>query len=360
MPAEASGAEAALEQPGAGPARPHPGDAAPSRPRLGFVGTGWIGRNRLEALVAARAAEVVLVADRDPAAVHAAAEAAPGTDTASDLSDLLERADELDGVVIATPSGQHARQSLAAIEAGLAVFCQKPLGRSASEAARVVHAAAEADLLLGVDMCYRHTRAARAVHDLVTSGALGEVYAAELVFHNAYGPDKDWFYDLERSGGGCVMDLGIHLIDLLLWALGFPELADIESRLFHEGQRLRGRERVEDFATALVDTTTGVSARLDCSWNLHAGADAEIAAVFRGTEGAAALRNVGGSFYDFEAVHMNGTREETLVSPPDDWGGRAITAWAEQLGRSPRFDPAAREIVAVAKTLDRIYEACAF
>jgi predicted dehydrogenase len=48
------------------------------------------------------------------------------------------------------------------------------------------------------------------------------VFAVDLVFHNAYGPDKPWFYDPELSGGGCVMDLGVHLVDLALWSLDFP------------------------------------------------------------------------------------------------------------------------------------------
>ena len=51
------------------------------------------------------------------------------------------------------------------------------------------------------------------------------MYAVELAFHNAYGPDKEWFYDRRVSGGGCVVDLGVHLIDLALWTLGFPDVA---------------------------------------------------------------------------------------------------------------------------------------
>jgi predicted dehydrogenase len=97
--------------------------------------------------------------------------------------------------VIATPSALHAEQAIAALDRGLAVFCQKPLGRDASETRAVVEAARRADRLLGVDLSYRYTRAAAALRDEVRSGALGEVYAVDLVFHNAYGPDKPWFYD---------------------------------------------------------------------------------------------------------------------------------------------------------------------
>ncbi|RYE92226.1 MAG: hypothetical protein EOO78_29190 [Oxalobacteraceae bacterium] len=80
-----------------------------------------------------------------------------------------------------------------------------------------------------------------------------------------------------------------------------------------------------------------------------------IEASLYGTDGGASLHNVGGSFYDFEARRFSGTASETLVSPPDEWGGRAAAAWAQQLARSAKFDPAAERLVDVAKVLDRIY-----
>ena len=102
--------------------------------------------------------------------------------------------------------------------------CQKPLARTAEEAGRVVAAARNADVLLGVDSSYRHTQGMRRIRELVAQGRLGQVYAVDLVFHDAYGPDKPWFHDMAQSGGGCLMDLGIHLIDLALWALDRPRV----------------------------------------------------------------------------------------------------------------------------------------
>src|SRR5205085_415527 len=124
---------------------------------------------------------------------------------------------DLDGLVIATPSASHAVQARAALERGIAVFCQKPLARTAAETASVVEAARAANRLLGVDLSYRHTEAMRHIGALARSGELGDIYAIDLVFHNAYGPDKAWFRDVKLSGGGCVIDLGTHLVDLALW-----------------------------------------------------------------------------------------------------------------------------------------------
>jgi predicted dehydrogenase len=298
------------------------------RPRLGFLGVGWIGRSRLDAIAASGCAEVAGVAD------PALADALPG------LDELLEL--DLDGVVVATPSALHAEQALRVLEQGLPVFVQKPLGRSAEETRLVVDAARRADVLLGVDLSYRRAAAFAAAHETVAAGDLSDVFAAELVFHNAYGPDKPWFRDPLLAGGGCMMDLGIHLVDLAVWTL------DLRPRSVRS--RLLGAP-VETWATAELDHV-----RLACSWNLHAGEDASIGATFHGELGSVRVANVDGSFYDFRCELLRGTRRETLVEPPDAWPGRAAVEWSARVAAGERFDAAAAdELVRVAEILDRIY-----
>ena len=304
-------------------------------------------------MLATGAIEVVAIADPSPEMVSEALALAPGAQAVADLDAIL--ALEPEGVVIATPSALHAEQTIAALEAGAAVFCQKPLGRDAAEAAGAVAAARTADRLLSIDFSYRFTRGMQAIADLVRAGDLGHVFAVDLVFHNAYGPDKPWFYDRAQSGGGCAMDLGVHLVDLALWTLGFPALeGPVAAQLFADGAALSG-DRVEDFAAASFTLAGGTVVRLACSWRVNAGRDAEIGATFYGTGGGASLRNVDGSFYDFVAERYRGTQTETLSTGPDEWGGRAAADWAEALARSPRFDPAAERLVDVAAVLDAIY-----
>lgn len=325
-----------------------------ARPRLGFLGLGWIGRHRMEAVMASGLAEVKALCDPSPDMIDAAAAAAPDAVVAPTFEDLLGL--DLDGVVIATPSALHAAQSIQALERGLAVFCQKPLGLNAEETAAVVRAARKADRLLGVDLSYRHTAAMRCIRDRLRQGAIGEVFAADLTFHNAYGPDKPWFYDARLSGGGCVTDLGVHLVDLFLWTLEFPRVSEAHARLFAGGKRLDPRSGiVEDYAAATLETDTGAIARIACSWRLNAGCDADISAIFYGDQGALALANVDGSFYDFTAEIRKGTGKEVLVTPPDAWGGRAAVAWAEQLSQGEGFDASAETYVHTARALDLIY-----
>jgi len=320
-------------------------------PRVGFLGTGWIGRHRMEAMLATGAIEAAAVCDPSPECVAQAVTLAPGVQVVDSYEAMLALG--IDGVVIATPSAGHADQSIAGLRAGAAVFCQKPLGRNADEAQAVVDAARAADRLLGVDLSYRHTEGMVKIADLVRSGALGTVFAVDLTFHNAYGPDKPWFYDRAQSGGGCVVDLGVHLVDLALWVLGFPDVRDVSADLFAGGRPLP-EGAVEDFANARF-TVGGTAVRLACSWRLHAGRDAVIEAAFYGTQGGAALRNVGGSFYDFTAERFAGTSSERLSEGADAWGGRAAAAWATQLAQDRGFDPAAEHFVRSAEVLDGIY-----
>jgi predicted dehydrogenase len=299
-----------------------------TRPRLGFLGVGWIGRDRLDAIASAGHAEVAAIADP----------ALPGA--LASLDELLEQ--DLEGIVIATPSALHAEQAVAALERGLSVFVQKPVGRTAAEVRAVVEAARRGDRLLGVDLSYRHAQAFAVARDLVRSGALGEVFAADLTFHNAYGPDKPWFRDPSLSGGGCVIDLGVHLVDLAVWML------DLRPRTVTA--RLVGAP-VETWAAAELDHV-----RIACSWDLHAGTDACIEAAFYGTDGGVRVSNVGGSFYDFRCERLTRTVRETLVEPPDAWPGRAAAEWSRRLAEGERFDPhEAESLVRVAEILDRIY-----
>lgn len=325
-----------------------------SAPCVGFLGTGWIGRHRMAAMQNSGAIEVAAVVDPSDECARLALEIAPGAQRLPDLDALLGAG--LDGLVIATPSALHAEQAIAALDQGLAVFCQKPLGRTAAEAQAVVAAAERADRLLSVDFSYRFTAAARAIRGLVESGTLGDVFAIDLRFHNAYGPDKGWFRDRALSGGGCVIDLGVHLIDLALWLTGFPAVTSVAAQLHAQGIRLaRQPDRVEDHAAVQITLECGATVTLACSWNLPAGRDAVIALDIYGTQGGASLHNPGGGFYDFEAWHHRGTASERVAAPPDDWGGRAAAAWARRLQVDAGWAGGGDELIRVAETIDRIY-----
>lgn len=310
----------------------------------------------MEAIASSGCVEIAAIADPSKRALEAAAAIAPGAERFDGIEPLLKLG--LDGLVIATPSALHGQQAIAALEHGMAVFCQKPLGRSEAEARAIVAAAQRSDVLLGVDFSYRHMRGTERIREAIAAGKLGRVYAANLVFHNAYGPDKPWFYNPELSGGGCVIDLGVHLVDLA--SLVFESrVTHVSSRLFRGGKEIAAggaRHEVEDFALARLDFASGATAQLACSWNLNAGRDAVIEASFFGDRGGACLHNCGGSFFDFGAELYHGTASDVLSQPPDDWPARAAVSWARRLAAGARFDSEICEVCEVARVIDAIYE----
>src|SRR5215207_1268166 len=221
-------------------------EPAPRKPRLGFVGLGWIGRNRLQSVAEAGVAEISAIHDVQASAAAEAQKLSRDAVRFSAFEKLLTQ--DLDGVVIATPNCFHAEQAIAAFERGMAVFCQKPLGRNALETQKIIDAARNADRLLGVDLSYRAIPAMQSVGEFVESGELGNVFAVDAKFHNGYGPDKAWFRDFSLAGGGCMLDLGSHLLDLALRPLGFPQVTRVQSSLFANGNLLvKGSEVVEDY-----------------------------------------------------------------------------------------------------------------
>ncbi len=324
--------------------------------RLGFAGLGWIGAMRMDAVAASGRAVVAALCDPSEACLSAAAARHGEAVAFADYDEMLSRAEQLglDGVVIATPNSLHAPQAIAALERGLAVFCQKPLALNAAEARAIVDAARRADRRLGVDYSYRYTDGVQALRSMVRSGELGRIFAIETAFHNAYGPGKAWCHDPAIAGGGALLDLGVHLIDLCLWILDSHGVRSVRGGAFRRGEPLGGRG-IDDFAIAQLELDDGVLVHLAVSWNAHAGTDCVIRTAFYGTHGGAEVRNIDGSFFDFEIVRFEGRGRRTIGRESGDWLGRAILDWVDHTAASPSFDPEVERSVRVAEVVDKIY-----
>jgi predicted dehydrogenase len=324
-------------------------------PRLGFVGVGWIGAMRLESLATAGAAEVAALCDASDERLDAAAAAHRSAHRFGDYESLLAHAGDLglDGVVIATPNALHAPHAVAALRQGLAVFCQKPLALDAAATAGVVAEAQRADRLLAVDYSYRFTDAAAALRRLIAAGQLGRVHHIDTAFHNAYGPDKPWCYDPALAGGGALIDLGVHQIDLALWLLDFPAVTAVHGCASRRGEAT-ATGTIDDFATARLGLAGDTTVHLAVSWHAHAGRDCVIRTTVYGTDGGAEMRNVDGSFYDFELIRCDGRHRRVASRESDAWLGRGAIDFAARLAASPAFDPVVGTTTRVAAVIDSL------
>src|SRR5664279_2020263 len=190
--------------------------------RVGIVGCGLIGKKRADSLCDAR-----LVACADPNLERATAIASRVNAHATTSWREVCESPDVDIVVIATPHDSLAEITMAAIKAGKHVLVEKPAARSAAELEPVVAEAERRNAFVRVGFNHRYHRAFRKARELVDSGVLGELMFLRARYGHGgrLGYEKEWRADAALSGGGELIDQGVHLIDLARWFLGdFPQV----------------------------------------------------------------------------------------------------------------------------------------
>lgn len=229
--------------------------------RVGLVGCGVIGRRRAELLRGSDSHTLVIVADVDRSRANALATEI-GCRASEKWQDVV--AADLDAVIVSTTNDWLAPVSLAAIQAGRHVLVEKPMARTSAEASEVVDAAARRGVVLKVGFNHRHHHALRRAHELAGQGAVGNLLFARCRYGHGgrQGYEREWRTDHRLSGGGELLDQGIHVIDLLRWFFGeFTEAVG-----FTAAYVWRGAEPVEDNAFAMLRTGGGQVAAAHASW----------------------------------------------------------------------------------------------
>jgi predicted dehydrogenase len=222
---------------------------------------------------------VSVFASRSRSSAEAARDAWGSGDVADDWHDAVA-SDRVDAVVIATPNAFHHDVAVAAAKNGKHVLVDKPLARTPSEADDMIAVAAANDVVL---MPFQNTRFVPpfvAAHDAVAAGRIGEVTGVRAAFGHAgpqaWAPRADWFFDRSIAGGGCLIDLGVHAIDLVRSVTG----RDIdEVAAFVNGEK----GDVETDAQLLLQLDNGAIGTVHASWSSRPGPDHQLTVV--GTEG---------------------------------------------------------------------------
>lgn len=334
--------------------------------RIGIIGTGRIARSHVQSLAQCAEGKVVAVYDVIPERAAKAAAEFGVTTVPATLEDLLERRD-VDAVIVCTPPTAHAAPTIAALEAGKHVLCEKPFALDPSEAERMVQAAEENHRFLAV--CSARDRVgigARTAHRMATSGELGTVYQVRSSTFRVRGrpgidifQDAPWFIDRSRAGGGALLDMGVYRIDAMLWYLGYPKVSSVLCSTF-QGIGAPATpplvQTVEDHAAVMFTCENGASGILEIAWASNVtGADALL---ILGTD--AALR-----FNPLTKITIGADRkpvEQPLLTVGDrdtsDQGDVTVqfvrNVLADRLPETP-----AREALEVARVLDAAYQSAA-
>jgi predicted dehydrogenase len=226
---------------------------------VGIIGAGQVGARRAEVLSRASGARLVAVADVDAGRAEVLARAFGSRAYAE--PEAVVGARDVEAVIVATPHQWLAPVTKAALEAGKHVLCEKPLARSPEEAATLVAAAARSKRALKTGFNHRYHPAIAEAHRLATEGRVGRI----LVMRCRYGHGGRTGYEHEWranriSGGGELLDQGVHALDLFRWFAGeFTEVSAMLSSSFWPIE-------VEDNAFCLLRTAEGITASLHASW----------------------------------------------------------------------------------------------
>ncbi len=272
---------------------------------FGVIGLG-MGRHHIQRIIPAKHARLVAVCDAKPERLKSVGDEFGVEWRTTEYEELLANS-EVDAVVVALPNFLHAPVSIAALQAGKHVLCEKPMARTADEAEQMLSASREADRRLMIHFNYRFTPPAVALHSFVQTGGLGEAYHARSWWHRTRGIPGlgGWFSSKELAGGGPLVDLGVHRLDLALWLMGYPSAVSVSAATYHKlGAELAARTDsaldVEDMASAFVRFANGATLVLEASWAANGERREEMLTQVYGTKAGVAHRNVGEG-YEFEA-----------------------------------------------------------
>ncbi|QHT59787.1 Gfo/Idh/MocA family oxidoreductase [Paenibacillus lycopersici] len=274
--------------------------------RVGVIGVGGIANAcHLPNYMKNPHAELVAVADRDLARAEEIA-AKYGNVQAFDSAEAMFSRTKLDAVSICTFNESHVRLALLALERGLDVLVEKPMAVSPEEAELLRAKANESDRIVMVGMSARYSNPFAALHAIAASGELGEIYYAKARFMRRRGVPYGWFTSNQYSGGGPMMDIGVHALDAAWWMMGMPEPERALGKLFHKiapydtkgvgfYEAMSSENKadpvydVEDLGTAFITFKNGAALTIDASWAVNGIQDDTIKIELYGTKGGASL-----------------------------------------------------------------------
>jgi predicted dehydrogenase len=306
-------------------------NVAQEKVRIGMIGCGGIANGkhmpalkRQTDIIAEMTAFCDIVPER---AVKASEEfGAPGSRAYTDYRELLTSG-EVDVVHVCTPNDSHAEIAIAAMEAGLHVLTEKPMAKKAADARTMAEAAKRTGKLLSVGYQSRFRSDSQYLKALIEEGVLGEVYYARghAVRRRAV-PTWGVFLDAEKQGGGPLIDIGTHALDLTLWLMDNYEVESVTGSVY---RKLADRENaanawgswdpkeytVEDSAFGFIKMKSGATVYLEASWALNTLEADEAKCTLYGTEAGADMK---------KGLRINGEKNSRLYVQEIELGGAGV------------------------------------
>jgi predicted dehydrogenase len=330
--------------------------------RIGVIGLG-IGQAHIEGWREHARAEVVAIADSDAQRLVAVGERLGIAERFTDARAMLA-AGGLDVVSVCTPNKYHCELSIAAFEAGAHVLCEKPMAMNADEGRVMLAAARRAGKRLMINFSYRFSAASRGLKAQVDAGVFGDFYFGRSVWHRRRGMPGfgGWFGRRDLAGGGPLIDLGVHRLDLALWLMGHPRptwvLGSTHDAIVRPLAAASGKVfDVEDLAAALIRFDNGATLIIEASWAAHIQEAELMETRLLGTRAGLLQKNLDEG-YAFDAhlfTEQHGAQLDVHLHPPAMAARSAMFEFADAILAGRPHPAPGEEGLVVTELLDAIY-----
>ena len=253
--------------------------------RIALIGAGNIANTHLDAYRALPNVEIAAICDIDESRLATTADKYGIANRYTGVESMLAAEKDLDGADVCVWNCNHAACTIAALEAGLNVLCEKPMAYNTAEATKMLECAKRNNKYLMIGFVSRYNPESIVVKDYIDKGFLGEIYYARAHYVRRHGNPGGWFSDKSRSGGGPVIDLGVHVIDRARFMMGRPKPISVYAATFDKlGRRDNLKTAVnwspvgaspadicdvEDLGTALIRFDNGAVIQLETSYSLN-------------------------------------------------------------------------------------------
>ncbi|QAY68130.1 Gfo/Idh/MocA family protein [Paenibacillus protaetiae] len=281
--------------------------------RIGVIGAGAIGNVHIQTFKKVEGAEIVAITDAYlPLAEQRAQE--HGIAVAANPQQLFEDP-SIDAVIVCVPNQYHAELAIEALRSGKHVILEKPMAINSEAALKIVEEQRKAGKIVMIPHQMRWGGLARAVKQRIDNGDLGRIYNAKTSYMRKKGIPGwgSWFTRKDQAGGGPLIDIGVHMLDLTLYLMGNPKPVSVFGSTYAEfGPRKQGLGTwgtpnwdgyydVEDLASALIKLDNGATLALDVSWAAFSGSISEEPSVhLMGSEGGVSIVGNAGTYVTYE------------------------------------------------------------
>ncbi len=342
-----------------------------SKLKIAVIGVGNISENHIKGYLTHPEVELYAFCDINKDTLEKKGEKHGVTRLYTDEATMLKELPEIDAVSVCTWNNGHAPATIMALNAGKHVLCEKPMALNATEAQAMIDAAKKNNRKLMVGFVRRFGNDADITKSFIDAGNLGDIYYAKATYLRRNGCPGGWFADKSRSGGGPLIDLGVHVIDLVRFLMGGPKPVSVFGATFSGmGKREALKDKpgyiatgasekdvhdVEDMATALIRFDNGAVLSVEASFNMHIKKDTGNIQLF-GTNGGSTLSP------EFELfTEVNGYLADlSLVRPTalsfDGLFEREIHYFVDSLIEDRDLSSIAEDGCTLMKILDAIYE----